>query len=214
MSATADGQARKMARDLNQNLVAALSRCTRRSTLTVTLGDGTVLNFATAEIEFGDTLYLGKLAPVDALNLELTTATEGVNLRVSNITLDLGRNLINTPDVLSGTNAVFGVYFFDPDTGNEFHDPKIAGEIEVGDIDGDWINLFFKSKVHAARYTGVQIAAAFPFQADPEIAPIPAQFNDIENVPQSAGGMGNRLSPLFDDFNNGRHYLPDNALIY
>ncbi len=194
--------------------MAALGRCTRRSTLSIVLGDGTPLHFATAEIEFGDTLYLGKLAPVDALNLELTTATEGVNLRVSNITLDLGRNLMNTPDVLSGTNAVFGVYFFDPDTGNEWHDEKIAGEIEVGDIDGDWINLFFKSKVHAVQYTGVSIAAAFPYQADPEIAPVPPVINDIENVPRAAGGLGDRLSPLFDDFQNGRHYLPDRALVY
>lgn len=184
----------------------ALSSATRRTTLVVTLGDGTVLNLATADIDFGGVTYSAKLAPVDGLNLELTAAVEGIELKISNITLSLGRNLINTPDILSGTAAVLGTYFFDERTGEEWHDAKVAGEIAVGGIDGDWVNVFFTSKVDAVEYGGVSIASLFPdtqIPVSPAVQPI---YNDINPiVPRTGGGGG--ISPFADDYRNGGRYV-------
>lgn len=202
-----------MARDyLTQSQKDALGRATRRTTLFITLGDGTPLYFSTADTNVAGVAYLGKLAPIDALNLELTAAVEGIALKISNITLALGQNLINTPDLLSGTTAVLGVYFYDAGTGLEWTDEKITGEIAVGDIDDNWVNVFFASKVDAVEYGGVSIAALFPDSAIPASAlpapPAPV-FNDIDNRLRGGGG-GGLISPFGDDFQNtDRYVLPE-----
>ncbi len=207
-----------MARDyLTQPQKDVLGRAARRETLVVTLGDGTMLYFSTGDTNSGGVTYLGKLAPVGALNLELTAAVEGIDLKISNITLAFGRNLINTPDILSGTTAVLGAYFYDADTGTQWHDDKITGEIIVGDIDGDWVNVFFTSKVDAAEYGGVSVVSFFPDSAVPLAAqPKPEEpvYNDIDNRPTRGGGGGgggdHKLSPLLDDYQNkGRYAMPE-----
>lgn len=203
-----------MARDyLTQTQKDVLGRATRRITLAVTLGNNAVLNFSTSDTNFGGIPYLGKLAPVDALNLELTAAVEGIDLKISNISLAFGRNLINTPDILSGTTAVLGAYFFDAETGIEFADDKITGEIVVGDIDGDWVHVFFTSKVDAVEYGGVSIVSLFPDSAIPAAAlPVPGNpiYNDIDNPPRpgGGGGGGGKVSPIFaDDYQSGGRYV-------
>lgn len=209
-----------MPRELETEHEAALDTAGRRSTLKITLGDGTELYFSTADTEFDDIVYLGKLAPVDDLNLDATQATEGSNLKISNITLSLGQNLINTPDVLSGTKAVFGTYFHDEETDGEWHDVKLKGKITVNGIDGDWIELLFESTVSSTIHNGVTIASLFP-DAQIPTKQLPQQtndsggglqpiYNDIDNIQNSK--LARQLSPLTDDMQfGGRYFLPLSA---
>ena len=63
-----------MARTLDTAHEAALERCSRLTTLSITLGNATVLRLATGECTVNSVAYQAKLAPLDALNLELTNA--------------------------------------------------------------------------------------------------------------------------------------------
>lgn len=197
-----------MPRDhLETELEDAIDGCHRRTTIQIILGDDSTLNLSTGDCEVGELTFLGKLAPVDALNLELTSAFEGISLQISNVGKTLGQTLINTPDILSGTKAILGCYFEDPQTGDKWHDEKMDGEIEVGDIDGDWINIFFKSKPDAAVYGGIVIADAFPESAipDEELPDVTVNqiYNDINpsNVERKNG--------LRDEWQTEKYYLPE-----
>lgn len=199
-----------MARVLTEDQENVLDSARRRTTLQATLGDSTELRLATAEIEIGEDVYAAKLAPVDALNLELTGADEGMNLRISNVSLSLGQSLINTPDALDGTSAMLGCYFYDPETEETWHDEKLPGFLETGDIDGDAVAVFFQS-MGAKVYYGVSIASLFPDSEIPleEIPPpAPTPIPTLPGLPTRGGGGRLRL-PILED---GRHFLPDELM--
>lgn len=201
-----------MPRDyLDPELIESFGETRRATTLLITLGDGTPLRLATADIgSIGGFAYLGKLQPVDALNLELSRAAEGINLKIRDSDNALGQNLINTPNVLDNTKAVLGVHFKVLETGDDWHDVKIRGRITVGDIEDGWIPLFFKSETAAAKYNGKTIASVFPNTEIPvtsvSAAPLPV-YDDLSNYP---------TKELIDErvysFENakifGRYYLP------
>lgn len=191
-----------------------LTKCTRRTTLQITFGGGVQMNLATSDIEFGNLVFLGKLSADSELNLDALDSSDAVALKISNVALNLGQTLINTADILSGTDAVLGCYFKNLQTGAEWHDVKLTGKITVGKITRRWINILFESITSAIVYEGQSIAELFP---DAEIptsevptattAPMPA-YNDIENVPDSAAMR--KLSPFMEDNQyGGRYYLPD-----
>lgn len=202
-----------MSRDyLTSEQIAVLGRAHRRTVIAITLNDGTPLKFSTADTELSDDFYLGKLAPIDALNLELTAAVEGIDLKISNEYEQIGQNLINAPDIISGTSAVLGAYFYDELTNQEWIDPKITGEIVVGDIDGDWVNIFFTSKIDSVEYAGVSVASAFPdsqIAAQPDAQPV---YNDVGiSSPIYVPGIGSKTPPLMDSFEmnlEARYALP------
>ena len=197
-----------MSRDhLTQAQRDALGYAKRATAIRITLGDGTILRFSTGAYDVAGETYLAKLAPVDALNLELTSATEGVELKIANLTLALGQNLINTPDLISGTSAVLQAYFYDAKNNLTWLDDKIAGEIQIGEIDADWVKIFFIAKPDATLYDGVAVAEKFPEEAVPAAArPVepPAPINDIlERRDGSDLRWGDAL------IGRGRYVLPD-----
>ncbi len=201
-----------MPRDhLDPDLVAALNQCTRRTTLNITLGDGTPLRVATGDVEFDDVIYLGKLAPVDELNLELSRTTEAINLKISNLTKVLGQSLINTPNILNDMRATLGCYFKNLQTLEEWHDVKMVGKIETGDIDGDWIPIFFKSLTSASIYNGKTVASVFPESELPAgmvVTPPLPTYDDLSNFP-TTDLIDERNYSFQNEELYGRYYLPD-----
>lgn len=196
-----------MPRDhLEEELEDVIHRCHPQTTVQIVLGDDSTLNLSSGDCAVGELTFLGKLAPVDALNLELSSAFEGINLRITNVGKTLGQTLINTPDILSGTKAILGSYFEDPLTGDKWHDEKMEGEIEVGDIDGDWINIFFKSKPDAAVYGGILIADAFPESAIPDEELPTVTVNQVYNDINPS--IVERKNGLMDEWQKEKYYLP------
>lgn len=200
---------------ITQSQQDVLDRARRRTTLSIRLGDGSELNVATGAVSFGGKTYLPKLAPVDALNLELTGATEGIKFQISNISLALGHELINTEDILTGLTAVVGCYFYDEQTNTEFHDEKIVGKITVGDIDADFVQITFESLTAASFFNSVLISEAFPDQEIP-IAEIPAPiipqlpvYNDLPAPDVFAGD-----APINSRFDTARYHLPQPEMFY
>ena len=195
-----------MARTLDVAHEAALERCSRMTTLSITLGNGTVLRLATGECTVNSVAYQAKLAPLDALNLELTNAFEGINLQIEDVSFALRQTLINTVNILDGTEAVLGCFFKDFTTGNTWHDEKIVGEVELGQIEGNFINVFFKAKTDAAIYGGINIADVFKESdvPDAEIPVIsePPIYNDISI------GINDGISDDYNDWRKERYYVP------
>lgn len=192
-----------MARILEPELEEALVNCHRRTTIQIKLGDDSTLNLSTGDCEVGELTFLGKLAPVDALNLELRKTVEGITLKISNVTKVLGQTLINTPNILDGLTAILGCYFEDQE-GNKWHDEKMEGEIQVGQIDGDWINIFFISKPDAVIYGGIVIADAFPDSEIPDEELPATNANQVYNDLEPASGAISRK----DEWMNEKYYLP------
>ena len=199
-------------RVLPQALINVLPIATRRSTLKIILGDDTELYFSTGTYSHGGVNWVGKLAPVDALNLETTAATEGVEIRISNVTLTLGQDLINNKDKLDGAYAMLGCYF--RDASGEWHDEKIPGILETGDIDANWIPVFFKS-IAEKRYYGPTIADLFPEEQIPAAEmPEPVITGRLDGFRGRGDYLINRkfvdyreFDPDFGDF-GGRNFLP------
>ena len=198
---------------LDTNLLAVISNCRHAIWLKITLGDGTILRVATEEIDdIGGFPYLKKLAPVDALNLELTRAVEGINLKIRDRTLVLGQSLINTPNILDNTSAMLGSHFKLLETGQEWSDEKIRGKITVGDIEEGYIPLIFKSLGASAVYNGKTISSIFPESEIPvttntEISRYPV-YDDLSNYPNDP-----TINERIYDYNQrdiyGRHVLPE-----
>lgn len=203
---------------LSQSLKDALGTAGHFTTLSIILGDGNALRLATIDIpNLGGFPYLGRLAPVDALNLELTRATEGISLRISNVKKTLGQNLINTPNVLNSLTAILGVYFRQYDDNENiigtWHDIKLSGLIEVGDIENEFIPIFFKSKA-SKRYNGKTVMSCFPNSTlAVQTPPAPPQpvYDDLQNSGGGIVGSGND-SRYFDYSHReyySRYYLPE-----
>ena len=202
-----------MPRNLAPNHQTALEQKkqpTRRTTLVITLGDGTILPYSTGTYSHSGINYLGKIAPTDALNLEDTPADEGLNLKISNVPLTLGQDLINNKAKLDGTYAELGCYF--RGSSGEWHDKKLPGRIESGDIDAPWINVFFQSLGKKAYY-GKTIADMFPDEQIPadETPVITNPFRHGVSEFDEFQGRGKFINYReFDDFAGfgERNYLP------
>ena len=189
----------------------SLPRAARQTTLSITLSNNSQLNLSTAEVEINGVTYLGKLAPVDALNLENSLTTEGINLQITNNSWLLGQELINSSYMLTGARAFLGCYFRVIETGFEWHDVKMQGRIQFKPVNKDWVNIFFLSELDAAQYTGFTIFSAFPEPADltepmPPVLPS-SGVNDIQNIP-------NYTPDVLDTKNFGRYPVIENSSEY
>jgi hypothetical protein len=182
-------------RVLANNLTAALSKASRRTALELTLGNNSKVYYSTGEFTYNSVKYEGKLETTDALNLEATDADEGVNLRITNTAKTLGQWLINGQNILDGTVAVLKCYFHDSDSNISYLDTKLPGFIDVGDIDENWINIFFQS-LGAKVYQGKTIAELFPD------AQIPAAEKPLISPTVPSGGIAPGL-PSTAPFSGG-----------
>lgn len=153
-------------RILPNNLTGILGSAGRRTALELTLGNNSKVYYSTGEFTYNNIKYEGKLEVSDALNLEATDADEGINLRITNTAKTLGQWLINGQNILDGTVAVLKCYFYDSDSNISYLDTKLPGFIEVGDIDENWVNVFFQS-LGAKTYHGKTIAELFPDEKIP-----------------------------------------------
>lgn len=197
-------------RELSTNHTNSLSHGVPRTALRITLGGGQELLFATGEFDLGGELFLGKISVKDALTLDLTSAQEGQQFNISNVELSLGHLLINTPNVLDNCAASVYGYHKNKETGEEFLDEKMFGEIRTSDIDGELIDAKFVGDVDAAGvYQGELIAGDFPDAQIEQInAPSAPVFNDIVNVDNGDPGYYGRYPVADDPFNGGMYVLP------
>ena len=148
-------------RQLNSNLAKKLDSVSRRTALTLTLGNGSNVYYSTSEFIHNGIKYEGKLSIDDGLNLEASEADEGLNFRITNTARSLGQWMINNQNVLDGTAGMLSCYFYDQPSAAGWLDHKLPGFIHVGDIDQDWIHAFFQS-LGAKQYFGKTIAELFP----------------------------------------------------
>lgn len=207
-----------MPRLLTDEQESVLGTAGRRTTLEITLGDGTPLLFSTTQTDIDDKSFLGKLQVDGELNLDAGAGADVVNLKISAVYPELRQNLINSTDVLSNASAILGTYF--EGEGVEFLDEKLQGKITVGEINGNWISISFESTVSSKIYNGVTISLLFPDSEIPAtelpppatVPPAPV-YDDTVNVP--IGGVGRIIAPILDDRQYAnREYLPLAILNY
>lgn len=156
-----------MPRDLPEELQALIDSGHRKdhTALILTLGDGTVLPFATATIQVGVDEFLGVLGQSDALKTSLdATRLDGCTLKVQNVDMVFGRQLTSASDKLDGATAILGIIFEDEDTGETWFDAKMPGDIIAGEVNENEVQLNFIGDLYASQISGVTISSVFPYQ--------------------------------------------------
>jgi hypothetical protein len=179
-----------MARQLTALLQALIDTGHREdhTAIILTLGDGTVLRFATGNIQVGTDLYLGELAENDPLKMSLQPAQDGCTLKVQNVDKVFGQTLTSISNALDGATAMLGLAFKDKDSGNTWFDPKMPGDIIAGEINETEVQLNFVGDIYAAQVVGETIASVFPYQTPPSALVI-SDPNDIRD-PNDPFGIG------------------------
>jgi len=188
-----------MPRDLDPNCQAVIdssgtvdSRREDHTAVIITLADeaGTVLRFATGQVQVGEDLFLGKLRENDPLKLSLLPSQDGCTLRVDNTDKIFGQQLTSAGDALDGATAVLGLIIKDMISGEAWFDPKMHGDIIAGQIDEKEVQLNFIGDIYAAQVIGVTIASEFPYQSLPPASAITVSRdpNDLLDPNRSADG--------------------------
>ena len=206
-------------RELVVNHLNSLEHCTAYETLYLELASGAILRLGVGEVSIGGKEYLGKLKVTAPLRMSLTKASDNVSLEISNVNLALGQSLISQPNALDNCLAVFGAYFKNNDTDEEWHDEKLPGEIVASAIDGDKIVCSFLSDLDAAQNHGRLIADIF---SNAQLLRNPTPIDN--NGGGSGGGFGGgdvidsriarKLSVLTDEMGYGRYNLPEFNLVF
>lgn len=203
-----------MARELNPECQAVIdssgtvdSRRSDHTAVIITLGDdeGTVLRFATAEIEVGEDVFQGLLGESDPLKLSLQPAQDGCTLKITNVNMVFGRQLTAASSALDGATAILGLIIVDKVTGEAWFDPKMPGDIIAGQVDENEVLINFVGEIYAAQVVGETIASVFPYQSTPATTGVVSGGGDPNDLlDPNRGGGGDDLI-----FIRGR--LPDDG---
>ena len=166
--------------------------CEDHTTLVITLGDGTVLRFATAELLIGGHTFLANLKPSDPLKMSLTSVIDSTVVRVQNVDKVFGQQLTGISNALDGATGMLGTAFIAAD-GTIYHDDKMPGDIIAGlvdeTVDPPECPIKFVGDIYAGNLVGDTIAAVFPWNTAPPTT-ITTDPNDIGPVGGGGGGFG------------------------
>jgi hypothetical protein len=191
-----------MPRTLDTDLQALIDTGHREdhTAVVLTLGDGTVLRFATGQQLVGSDLFVGELKENDPLKMNLTPQQDGCTLNVQNVDMVFGRQLTAALDKLDGATAVLGLIIVNPDNGQAWFDPKMPGDIISAAIDENQVQLNFIGDIYIAQVVSETIASVFPYQTPPVASGIVASDpNDILNGPPIGPSIGVGGGRLPDD---------------
>lgn len=150
--------------------------------ITLSDEDETVVRFATAEIEVGDDVFLGKLAENDPLRLSLQPSQDGCTLKVDNTDKVFGQQLTSASEALDGATALLGLIIKDKVSGDTWFDPKMPGDIIAGQIDEKEVLQNFIGEIYAGRVVGESIASVFPYQSTPATSGVAAGGGDPNDL--------------------------------
>ena len=157
----------------------------------ITLGDDTVLLFATGEFQIGDDLYLPELKEIEALKMSLTQAIDRAAIKVQNVTRVFGQQLTSATDLLDGATAMLGIAFRKQDgTGPWYFDEKMPGDLIAGQIDENEVPLNFVGETYGAQVVGETVASVFPYQQERTPFTNFTDPNDLVNPNPVSGGIG------------------------
>ena len=188
-----------MARILDPDLQALIDSGHRadHAAVIITLGDATVLRFATGRQQVGADLYLGELGENDPLKMSLQPTQDGCTLKVQNVDKVFGQQIASADTALNGATAMLGLIFVDEDSGDAWFDPKMPGDIIAGEVSENEVQLNFIGDIYAAQVVGDTIASVFPYQSTPA-AFIAVDPNDIRD-PNDPFDIGPRHGRLLGD---------------
>src|SRR5882724_1461215 len=151
-------------RDLDPALQALLDSgtCEEHTTIVITLGDGTLLRFATAELLIDGHTFKANLKASDVLSMSLTKAIDSMVLRVQNVDMVFGQQLTGITNALNGATAMLGIVFIDK-LGNQYYDEKVPGDIIAGavdeTVDPPECPIMFVAEMYAGFINGDTIAS-------------------------------------------------------
>ena len=194
-----------MSRSLEAGLTTLINsgHCEDHTVLTITLGDGTVLRFATASLVISGNTYLANLGESDALKMSLTQALDRMNLKAQNVDKALGQTILGIPTALEGASAMLGVAVKAQDgSGPLYYDDKMPGDLLAGEIDEQWVNLTFVGDLYAGQVIGELVSQIFPYQQDSQPTQTLRDPNDIGPIGPRPGGID------FDPWGPRRGRLP------
>lgn len=173
--------------------------CEDHTTLVLTLGNGTVLRFATAGMLIDGHTFLAELKDNDAFKMSLAQATDRTNLKAQNVDKVLGQTLLGIADALEGATAMLGIAFID-DEGTIYHDDKMPGDVIAGAIDESEVQLRFVGDIYGAQVVGETVASVFPYESTPSSTVPDRDPDDIgpwRDPADDGGGRRGRLPLIF-----------------
>jgi hypothetical protein len=182
-----------MPRTLSAGLQALIDSGQREdhTCVVITLGNGTVLHFATAELTAGGHFFIGNLGENDPLKMGLTVAVDRTNLKAQNVDKVLGRQLTGISNALEGATAMLAIAFQRQDrTGPIYYDEKMPCDVMTGAVDERWAELPVVGELYSAQVVGDTVSSAFPYQQDAAPTPIINNPDDLPSVPTGSGSSG------------------------
>lgn len=188
-----------MARDLLPQLTALLAggHCRSHTTLDVTLGDGSELRLATAEVQVGTILYQAQLVETGALKMSLLQSVDRVAVSIQNVDKVMGQVITGVEEALNGARASLGIVFINTDTGAVYYDERMPGEI-VGaaldeTVDPPVVSFSVVSDIDAAPdIVGMTVSEAFPVREPLQTEVRPDPNDAVPPVPIGGGGGARR----------------------
>lgn len=155
----------------------------------ITLGDDTVVRFATGEFEVGEEFYSGEIDEMEPLKMSLTNAIDRTQIKIQNVTRVFGQQLTSAMDRLDGATAMLGIAFRNQNgVGPWYFDEKIPGDVLAGQIDENQVPLNFVGETYGAMIVGETVASVFPYQQ--ERTPFSGFSDPNDLVNPNPGGSG------------------------
>lgn len=149
--------------------------CEDHTAIVITLGDGTIVHFATAEtlveVEGAEQTFAPQLRESDALQMSVNQALDNQQLRIQNVDMVFGQQLTSVSNALEGATAILVHLFRDPATSTVYYDEKMPGDVLAGAVAEESVELRFVGDIYAAQVVTDTIASVFPYQNPPATGP-------------------------------------------
>lgn len=164
----------------------------------ITLGNATVLRFATAELEADGNVFIGNLGENDPLKMSLTIAIDRTSLKAQNVDQVLGQQLTSISNALEGATVMLAIAFQDQNReGPIYYDEKMPGDLMSGAVDEKWVDLPVVGELYAAQVVGETVSSVFPYQHDSVPAGSIVDPDDLRPIPRNGGYTAGRM-PILD----------------
>lgn len=133
-------------------------------TLHIQMNDGTELYLATAPCEIGGHTYTPILAEPGLLRLSMFSDDDTQEPKVSNVEPSFGQTLCSAVNRLDGARATSGVLFRDEETGAEWWDERLPGELLGGEVTEERVPFDLVDEVYAITVSGERVVDIHPFR--------------------------------------------------
>lgn len=200
---------RRLPREVRTELTALINsgHCNWHTTVDLVLTDATELFWSTGEIHvnrFGkNQQYVAKIErDVPELAMSVDVEVDGIDIKVANVDMVIGRTLTSSVRKLDGAEAVVGILFIDTSlpVAQAIWDAKVPCLVMTGEVGDEAVAFSLVSSIDGIVVAGRTIAEEFQWQEPVSNVPV-FDPNDIDprnpdNFPGRRGGRYLDYEPM------------------